>query len=143
MTRSFSYALPGSMYEVSPDYGMIVQAWNIFSYAVPIVEQFFGIYPEARHNIIRLSPSMPTSWDTAAISDVRVLDGTLSLKYKRQNDRLVLDIDWSGSAELHVEFPEGQYGQWQVEGEDVSPDTSDGKDHIRLASGEHRLVLSP
>ena len=47
MTRTFSYALPGSMYEVSPDYGMVVQALNIYSFAVPIVHQFFGIRPMA------------------------------------------------------------------------------------------------
>ncbi|MEN1785688.1 MAG: glycogen debranching protein, partial [Bacteroidota bacterium] len=41
MVRSFSYALPGSMYEVSPDFGMMVQAWNIYSFAYPIVHQFF------------------------------------------------------------------------------------------------------
>ncbi|MCB0375975.1 MAG: glycogen debranching protein, partial [Sinomicrobium sp.] len=47
MTRSFSYALPGSMYEVSPDYGMMTQAWNIYGFAIPIVQQFFGIKPQA------------------------------------------------------------------------------------------------
>jgi hypothetical protein len=30
LANSFSYAAPGSMYEVSPDYGMLVQAWNIY-----------------------------------------------------------------------------------------------------------------
>ena len=43
MTKTFSYALPGSIYEVSPDYGMVTQAWNMYSYAVPIINQFFGI----------------------------------------------------------------------------------------------------
>ena len=49
MTRTFSYALPGSMYEVSPDYGMMTQAWNIYSFAVPIVQQHFGIQPQAQN----------------------------------------------------------------------------------------------
>ena len=43
MARTFSFALPGSMYEVSPDYGMMTQAWNIYSFAIPIVQQFFGV----------------------------------------------------------------------------------------------------
>ena len=43
MTRTFGYALPGSIYEVSPDFGMMTQAWNLYSYAIPIVGQFFGI----------------------------------------------------------------------------------------------------
>ncbi|HMQ91390.1 MAG TPA: hypothetical protein PKB07_27505, partial [Flavilitoribacter sp.] len=45
MTRSFGFALPGSIYEVSPDFGMMTQAWTIYSFAVPIVQQFFGIRP--------------------------------------------------------------------------------------------------
>ena len=45
MTKTFSYAFPGSIYEVSPDYGMVTQAWNMYSYAVPIIKQFFGIQP--------------------------------------------------------------------------------------------------
>jgi hypothetical protein len=28
MLHTFSFALPGSIYEVSPDYGMMTQAWN-------------------------------------------------------------------------------------------------------------------
>ena len=63
MTRTFSYALPGSMYEVSPDYGMITQAWNIYSFAVPIVQQFFGIQPDAARKEVRIRPSMPSKWD--------------------------------------------------------------------------------
>ncbi|WP_373512847.1 glycogen debranching protein, partial [Persicitalea sp.] len=31
ISRSFGYALPGSIYEVSPDYGMMTQAWNLYA----------------------------------------------------------------------------------------------------------------
>ena len=34
MSRSWGYAHPGSMYEVSPDFGMMCQAWNIYSFAI-------------------------------------------------------------------------------------------------------------
>ena len=43
VNKTFGYALPGSMYEVSPDYGMMTQAWNVYAYGEPIVKQFFGI----------------------------------------------------------------------------------------------------
>jgi glycogen debranching enzyme len=59
MTRSFSYALPGSIYEVSPDYGMMTQAWNLYSYAVPVVGQFFGIQPAAHRRTVYLRPRCP------------------------------------------------------------------------------------
>lgn len=141
MTRTFSYAMPGSMYEVSPDYGMIVQAWNIFSFAVPVVEQFFGIRPDASENLIRITPQMPTAWPEAALYDVPVLDGSLSLAYQRENERLTLTVDWDGSAELRVGFPKGQYSTWQVNGETIEAEKLEEKEVVLLESGQHRLII--
>ncbi|MGC3944691.1 MAG: glycogen debranching protein [Chryseolinea sp.] len=100
LERSFSYALPGSMYEVSPDFGMITQAWNIYGVAVPIVSGIFGIQPDAPHKAIRLSPKLPTAWDHAAISQVRVGDNLVDLSIKRDGKELICEIeqtagDWS------------------------------------------------
>lgn len=77
--RSFSYALPGSMYEVSPDFGMMTQAWNIYGVAVPIVEYFFGIQPAAASKTIYIKPQLPTSWNTVSIDHVIVGDNVISL----------------------------------------------------------------
>lgn len=81
MTRSFSYALPGSMYEVSPDFGMMVQAWNIYSFAYPIVHQFFGIQPNAARKEIVISPQMPDSWNEASLENIKVGDNEISVYY--------------------------------------------------------------
>ena len=81
MSRSFSYALPGSMYEVSPDYGMIAQAWNIYSFAVPIIGQFFGIQPQAAQKEVTVHPRMPVVWDQAQLENVQVADNEISVYY--------------------------------------------------------------
>ncbi len=81
LTRSFSYALPGSMYEVSPDFGMMTQAWNIFGFAVPIVEQFFGIQPRADLHEITIAPRMPSTWKEAHIENVEIGDNRISVHY--------------------------------------------------------------
>ena len=82
MTRTFSYALPGSIYEVSPDYGMMTQAWNIYSYAVPIVQQFFGIRPMASQKRVVIRPQMPTAWDEgASLENVKIANNTISIHY--------------------------------------------------------------
>ena len=86
MCRSFSYALPGSMYEVSPDYGMISQAWNLYSFAIPVVEQFFGIDPMASRKHIRVAPQMPAGWNEASLENVAVADNAISVYYRRQAD---------------------------------------------------------
>ena len=81
MTRSFSYALPGSMYEVSPDFGMMVQAWNIYSFAYPIVHQFFGIEPNAARKQVTIAPMMPDSWSEASLEHVAIGDNEISVYY--------------------------------------------------------------
>ena len=88
MTRSFSYALPGSMYEVSPDYGMITQAWNIYSYAVPIVQQFFGVNPNAAEKEITIRPMMPTEWHEASLENIPIIRNQLDIYYQKTADSL-------------------------------------------------------
>ena len=56
LENSFSYALPGSMYEVSPDFGMVTQAWNNYAVAVPIVHYYFGVTPLAHQKKMIFSP---------------------------------------------------------------------------------------
>lgn len=99
MTRTFSYALPGSIYEVSPDYGMMTQAWNIYSFAVPIVQQFFGIQPMASRKEITIRPLMPSHWDKATLENVQVADNEISLFYERDGNLQTLRVrqsnpDW-------------------------------------------------
>ena len=108
MTNSFSFALPGSMYEVSPDYGMITQAWNIYGYAIPIVQQFFGISPMASQKTVTIKPSMPREWNDASLENVKIGNNGISIYYKRSNNKLELQIiqtnrDW----QLNIVLPKG------------------------------------
>ena len=95
LERSFSYALPGSMYEVSPDFGMITQAWNIYGVAVPIVSGIFGIQPDAPHKTTRITPKLPTAWDHAAVQEVHVGDNLIGITIKRDGEFLDCDIQQS------------------------------------------------
>jgi glycogen debranching enzyme len=86
LQRSFSYALPGSMYEVSPDFGMITQGWNIYGVAVPLVNYFFGIQPKAYEKTVCISPRMPMSWKEASLENVKVGSNSLSLIVRQSDD---------------------------------------------------------
>jgi glycogen debranching enzyme len=87
MARTFSFALPGSIYEVSPDYGMMTQAWNIYSFAIPIVQQFFGIQPHVAEKKVVISPQMPDAWPTASLENVQMADNAVSIYYET-NDKV-------------------------------------------------------
>lgn len=107
MCRSFSYALPGSMYEVSPDYGMFTQAWNLYSFAVPVVHGFFGIKPHVAAKEIMIAPQMPSHWDQASLKNVRMGNNALDMMYEKRaagvHITLVQQEDWA----LHLSPPAG------------------------------------
>jgi len=143
LTRSFSYALPGSIYEVSPDYGMMTQAWNLYSYAVPVVGQFFGIHPAAHRRTVYLRPRMPTAWNDARLENVAVGDNALGVTYRRTADGLQLSVtqtrpDWK----VVFAFPAGRYRRWQLNGKTITP-RPDGNTSVVEASGtELTLIVS-
>jgi hypothetical protein len=106
LQRSFSYALPGSMYEVSPDFGMVAQAWNIYGVAVPIVKFFFGVKPEAYKKTISISPHLPTSWKEASLENIIIGDNALSLTISQKPDHCQYRIlqtrtDWTLVVDVH------------------------------------------
>jgi glycogen debranching enzyme len=82
MLRTFSFAAPGTMYEVSPDYGMFVQAWNLYSFTQPVVAQFFGVHPNAYEKKVSIGVQMPSTWHQASLEDVMVGNNTLSIRFE-------------------------------------------------------------
>ena len=140
MTRSFSYALPGSMYEVSPDYGMMTQAWNIYSYAVPIIQQFFGIQPMASEKLVQIRPLMPSEWNEASLENVVVSDNEVSIFYSKGGEQTRIEVqqsktDWT----LSLELPKAVGVSYQLlEGEAIVEE-KDG--YIHYVSQDTRIVL--
>ena len=92
LQNSFSYALPGSMYEVSPDFGMMSQAWNIYAVAVPIVEEFFGIKPRAWKNEIVIQPNFPTEWKDVSLENIKIGNNIIDFSAKRIENKMELRI---------------------------------------------------
>ncbi|MBO0330660.1 alpha-L-rhamnosidase-related protein [[Muricauda] lutisoli] len=132
MSRSFSYALPGSMYEVSPDYGMMTQAWNIYAFAVPIVNQFFGIQPLAHEKTVVIEPQMPTEWNNASLENVRVGDNEISIWHtiSKESDQIKIQqrkTDWK----IKLILPEGEYKVTEGNAETV---TENGKTMLTFSS---------
>lgn len=100
LSNSFSYALPGSMYEVSPDFGMITQAWNIYGVEVPVVRYFFGIDPDAYHKSVNIHPALPAEWRDAKISRLRVGDNFITMQVQCNENGTTMEFhqtrkDWT------------------------------------------------
>ena len=85
--NNFNFATPGTTYEVCPDYGMFVQAWNVGGINIPIIQHFFGIRPMASHKTVDVCPDMPSAWHSASIKNVLIGDNSLSVSMKSDSSR--------------------------------------------------------
>ncbi|HSF52847.1 MAG TPA: hypothetical protein VLA71_03805, partial [Algoriphagus sp.] len=142
MTRSFGFALPGSIYEVSPDYGMFTQAWNIYSFAVPIITQFFGIQPDAGNKVIHIRPQMPSDWDEASIQKVIVGDNEINLSYENKSGVLSIEVSQTQSKwGISIEIPE-EYSKVKILGKEISSDTQNGYRRILMTGKKVRVEAS-
>lgn len=104
LDNGFSFALPGSMYEVSPDYGMIAQAWNIYAVATPIIEHFFGVAPNAPGRKVNFRPNMPTGWEEVKLENLIVGDNKLSFE-KTKTGYLITQSQPDWTIELIIPDP--------------------------------------
>jgi hypothetical protein len=111
-----------SIYEVSPDFGMMSQAWNVYSYAYPIVQQFFGVQPFVYNKSIRIQPQMPSSWNEASLENVMVGDNELDYTFKRTGKRMELHLtQLQKSWKLTIALPKGTSKKWEINGKAVKP----------------------
>ncbi|HZG56455.1 glycogen debranching protein [Paenibacillus sp.] len=104
MNRSFSMAMPGSICEMSPDYGCIAQAWTLYALAVPVVMHMVGLQPEAHRRRARIEPRLPASWEGrwVRLSRARVGDASLSVALRFEGGRLTAEIDNPSGLEVEL-----------------------------------------
>jgi hypothetical protein len=141
MLRTFSFALPGSIYEVSPDYGMMTQAWNSFAFEVPVIQQFFGIQPLAYKKEIHLQPSWPDSLTSGSIKQVKIGDNSVAISYERKANKSTYILQQRKNWTIYFSPKTGTYKRWVLNGEIVKPKMIDGRPGLRLKMGKHHLVL--
>lgn len=115
MSRSWGYAHPGSMYEVSPDFGMMCQAWNIYSFGYPIVRQFFGVQPDPQQHKITIDLAFPSNWTHPQLKGIVIGEGEfqthLDIAFLREDvigkNQLLLTQEGRENWTLRTKIPEG------------------------------------
>lgn len=122
MLKTFSYALPGSIYEVSPDYGMMTQAWNLYAFGEPLIKQLFGIKPMAYRKEIDLSPLLPLALTDGRIENVDIGNNKISIAFMHNIDKATFEInqklaDWK----IIFSQPEGKYTKWLLNNKPIKP----------------------
>jgi hypothetical protein len=119
---------------------MITQSWNIYSYAIPIVQQFFGINPMASEKKVTIKPQMPSEWKKASLENVIIADNEVSIYYDRTETHLHLKVDqinpdWT----IDIVLP-------RIEGVDYSTmeghnSTNLSKDEVTFSTSEKSISL--
>jgi glycogen debranching enzyme len=72
IASTFNMRLPGSISEMSPDYGCFVQAWTNYGITWPLMSYMFGIRPRAYWNELSLRPRLPDGWNEVSVEKVEV-----------------------------------------------------------------------
>lgn len=142
VTKTFSYALPGSMYEVSPDYGMMTQAWNIYAFGEPIIEQFFGIKPLAFKKEITISPLLPLTLTEGKIENVGIGNNDITLSFSQKaTTKYVINQKTAGWTIIFSQ-PKGKYKKWIVNNKVIQPKLVGEVEQIEIHERETHLELS-
>lgn len=104
VTSTFNMYLPGSMSEMSPDYGCFVQAWTAYATISPMITGFLGLQPDAGKKALHVEPCLPSSWEFIKLDNVRIGPDSFGFELRRTaDDRYSLTVrsgvdDWTISA---------------------------------------------
>ncbi|WP_020373799.1 hypothetical protein [Sulfobacillus thermosulfidooxidans] len=108
IAKTIDIRSPGTISEMSPDYGCFVQAWTAYGLWYPVVTGFFGIHPNAAEGSIYFEPFMPSHWDHASLSKVRIGTNFVDCEFTRTLDseiyRIVTTQPWTIVLGEELEF---------------------------------------
>lgn len=141
MCKSFGYALPGSIYEVSPDFGMFAQAWNMYAFGVPLITQFLGINPDAYHEQVTFCPVLPDALENGSLKNIEVGKNMFELSFENSGTTLIYSIIQKGRFELKFKQPAGKYSVWEINGKPVKPIVVDGVEMVSFSGKVNTLRL--
>ncbi len=79
---------PGTISEMSPDYGCFVQAWTAYGLWYPLVTGFFGIHPKASERSCYVNPCMPSHWHQAKLAQVRMGSNHIDCAFTRNDQEM-------------------------------------------------------
>lgn len=133
IASTFNVRVPGSISEMSPDYGCFVQAWTNYGLVWPLMRHMFGIRPESYWRKLHLHPRLPSSWKQAAVREVEIgvgecankLDFCIELGDKQDKYELKLQAEgWV----VHLNLPFSSHTGLLLNGQPIEPSERHGED---------------
>jgi hypothetical protein len=145
IASTFNKRLPGSISEMSPDYGCFVQAWTNYGMTWPLMSFMFGIQPRAFWKELTLRPRFAEEWNEMSVEQVAVglgelantLDFGVSLSEYTDIYRFELtQPDWT----IKVDLPHALDAEIILDGAKVTPTIHEGTVVVIIDNaGKHEL----
>ena len=140
IVSTFGRTLPGSISEMMPDYGCFVIAWTNYGIVVPLIEQVFGIAPDAPGRTIVFDPHVPSGWKRMSIEALPVGTNTVSFAWAETAQGIEYDINakqdgWS----MIVRADTAAGAKYYLNGAPVAPTVSG----IRMSGTRNHLLVVP
>ena len=138
IVRTFNRVTPGSISEMMPDYGCFTIAWTSYGIVVPLIQQVFGIQPDAVNRTIVFDPQLPAGWDHMSIEDLPVGANSFSLHASKTPRGLeyVLEAKEDGW-QLVFRGKRGRGTRYYLNGRPVPIDSSG----INMTGKKNRLLV--
>ncbi|NBD26783.1 alpha-L-rhamnosidase-related protein [Paenibacillus glycinis] len=151
IASTFNMRLPGSISEMSPDYGCFVQAWTVYGIVWPMLTRMFGIQPKAHERTLTLRPRLPEAWNDIAADRVALGLGdagnalrlAISRAEEGKADAIRFELERAGWSVM-LDLAASAEAEVTIDGQAASPSAvrEDGSALFRIAdAGRHEVLI--
>jgi glycogen debranching enzyme len=138
--QTFNRTLPGSISEMMPDYGCLAIGWTSYGIVIPLIQQIFGIQPDAVHKTIVFDPHLPTGWEDVSIENLPVGSNIISFSRARTAKGIEYVVNAKEDGWNFVLRGTAMYGaKYYLDGRMVSLDSAG----IRMSGRANHLLVVP
>jgi hypothetical protein len=138
IVQTFSLVSPGSISEMMPDYGDFTQAWTNYGIVVPLIQDVFGVRPDAVNKTVVFDPHLPTGWEDMSIDNLPI--GTTTVSFSRAKTAKGIEYNFEAKDDgWHIVFrgKASPGGRYYLNGTPVSFDPSG----IRMSGRKSHLLV--
>jgi glycogen debranching enzyme len=139
IVQTFDRVTPGSISEMMPDHGCFSIAWTSYGIVLPLIEDVFGLEPDAAHKTVVLQPHLPKGWEDIRIDDLPIGTNRVSFSRTRTGKGVLYDIQsqengWSFVLKAPA-LPDSRYS---LNGRPI-PASSSG---LRMEGRKNRVLIT-
>jgi len=110
IAETIDHGMLGAFSELIPQGGDFMQLWSSAMFLKGITEGIFGLKPLASEHELSLSPELPSSWQNATLTNVKIGQSTVDISVERQDAGTKIMLTENGKIPLKINLtlPSGE-----------------------------------